>query len=65
MPQKEMFCKLRCFISVSQESVGIIKHIRGENEWLPLGFREEKGFNDNQKMRMRTDLLGLWDHLLV
>lgn len=31
----------------------------------PLGFREAKGFNNNQEMFMRTDLLGPWDHSSV
>lgn len=52
---------LRCFFYASQETLGTVIDIC---EYLcpPLGFREAKGFNNNQEMLMRIDLLGLWDH---
>lgn len=63
--KKEMGYGLRRFLSVSEETVGIMKVICSKNQWLSLSFREHKDFNGNQELHMRIDLLGLWDHSSV
>lgn len=57
----------RCFFYVSQETLGIRTDIC-EYPCPPSGFREAKGFNNNQEMLisyLRIDLLGLWNHSSV